>query len=45
MIGALLRVPAYRLMHALGVPAIDPINVTISTTFRCNSRCCIYERR
>jgi MoaA/NifB/PqqE/SkfB family radical SAM enzyme len=47
MIGALLRVPAYRLMHALGVPAIDPINVTISTTFRCNSRCLtcnVYER-
>jgi len=47
MIGALLRVPAYRLMHALGIPAIDPINVTISTTFRCNSRCLtcnVYER-
>jgi len=34
-------------MHALGIPAIDPINVTISTTFRCNSRCLtcnVYER-
>lgn len=47
MIGALLRVPAYRLMHAFGFPRMKPINVTISTTFRCNSRCLtcnVYER-
>jgi len=47
VIAALLRIPGYRLMHALGFPAIDPINVTISTTFRCNSRCLtcnVYER-
>lgn len=47
MIGALLRVPAYRLMHAFGYPRMKPINVTISTTFRCNSRCLtcnVYER-
>ena len=47
MIGALLRVPAYRLMHAFGLPSVKPLNVTISTTFRCNSRCLtcnVYER-
>lgn len=47
MIGALARVPGYWLMHALGTPVVDPINVTISTTFRCNSRCLtcnVYER-
>lgn len=47
MIGALLRIPAYKLMHAFGRPLVDPINVTISTTFRCNSRCLtcnVYER-
>jgi MoaA/NifB/PqqE/SkfB family radical SAM enzyme len=47
MIGVVLRIPGYRLMHALGVPLMRPINVTISTTFRCNSRCLtcnVYER-
>ena len=47
MIGALLRIPGYRFMHAFGGPTLDPINVTISTTFRCNSRCLtcnVYER-
>ena len=47
MIGALARVPAYRVMHAWGLVTADPINVTISTTFRCNSRCLtcnVYER-
>jgi MoaA/NifB/PqqE/SkfB family radical SAM enzyme len=47
VIGALLRVPAYKLMHAFGYPRLRPVNVTISTTFRCNSRCLtcnVYER-
>ena len=47
MIGAVARIPAYWLMHAFGRPLADPINVTISTTFRCNSRCLtcnVYER-
>lgn len=47
MIGAVLRAPAYRLMHALGLPRVRPVNVTISTTFRCNSRCLtcnVYDR-
>ena len=47
MIGALLRAPAYRLMHAFGFPRMKPVNVTVSTTYRCNSRCLtcnVYER-
>jgi MoaA/NifB/PqqE/SkfB family radical SAM enzyme len=47
MIAALLRIPGFKLMHALGRPIVDPINVTVSTTFRCNSRCLtcnVYER-
>src|SRR5262249_59691395 len=47
MIAALARIPGYKLMHALGRPLVDPINVTVSTTFRCNSRCLtcnVYER-
>lgn len=47
MIGALLRIPAYKLMHAFGFPVVRPMNVTISTTFRCNSRCLtcnVYDR-
>jgi MoaA/NifB/PqqE/SkfB family radical SAM enzyme len=47
MIGALARIPAYRLTHLLGRPLARPVNITISTTFRCNSRCLtcnVYER-
>ncbi len=47
MIGVLLKIPAYKLMHAFGYPKVRPGNVTISTTFRCNSRCLtcnVYER-
>jgi MoaA/NifB/PqqE/SkfB family radical SAM enzyme len=47
MIGVVARAPAYRLMHAFGWPRLKPVNVTISTTFRCNSRCLtcnVYER-
>jgi len=47
VIGALLRAPAYRLMHAFGFPRMKPVNVTVSTTYRCNSRCLtcnVYER-
>ena len=47
MIGALLRTPAYRVMHAFGFPRMKPVNVTVSTTYRCNSRCLtcnVYER-
>jgi MoaA/NifB/PqqE/SkfB family radical SAM enzyme len=34
-------------MHALGWPRMRPVNVTVSTNFRCNSRCLtcnVYER-
>jgi MoaA/NifB/PqqE/SkfB family radical SAM enzyme len=47
VIGALLRAPAYRLMHAFGFPIARPLNITVSTTYRCNSRCLtcnVYER-
>lgn len=47
MMGVLARIPGYKLMHAFGLPRMRPINVTISTTFRCNSRCLtcnVYER-
>jgi MoaA/NifB/PqqE/SkfB family radical SAM enzyme len=47
MIGALLRIPAYKIAHALGSGRVRPVNVTVSTTFRCNSRCLtcnVYER-
>ena len=35
------------LMHAFGFPRMKPVNVTVSTTYRCNSRCLtcnVYER-
>lgn len=47
MISVLARVPGFRLMHALGWPRMRPVNVTVSTNFRCNSRCLtcnVYER-
>lgn len=47
MIGVLAKVPGFRLMHALGFPRMRPVNVTVSTNFRCNSRCLtcnVYER-
>ncbi len=47
MISVLARIPGFRLMHALGWPRMRPVNVTVSTTFRCNSRCLtcnVYER-
>lgn len=47
MIAVLARVPGYRIAHALGLSGGRPVNVTISTNFRCNSRCLtcnVYER-
>ena len=47
MIAVLTRIPGYRLMHAWGWPLMRPVNVTVSTNFRCNSRCLtcnVYER-
>jgi MoaA/NifB/PqqE/SkfB family radical SAM enzyme len=39
MIGVLSRIPLYRLMRSLGRPRMLPLNVTVSVTYRCNSRC------
>lgn len=39
MIGLLARVPLYRLMRAWGRPRLLPANLTVSVTYRCNSRC------
>jgi MoaA/NifB/PqqE/SkfB family radical SAM enzyme len=47
LIGVVAKVPGFRLMHALGWPRMEPVNVTVSTNFRCNSRCLtcnVYER-
>lgn len=47
MISVLARIPGFRVMHALGWPRMRPVNVTVSTNFRCNSRCLtcnVYER-
>ena len=39
MIGLLVRVPLYMLMRRGGWPRLLPANVTVSVTYRCNSRC------
>jgi len=39
MIGLLARVPLYGLMRAWGRPRLLPANITVSVTYRCNSRC------
>lgn len=39
MIKLLSRLPAYRLFRRTGRPRMLPMNLTISPSFRCNSRC------
>lgn len=39
MIGALLRWPGYALNRALDWPRVMPLNLTLSPSTRCNSRC------
>jgi len=39
MAGALLRVPLFKLYRRLGWPPILPINLTLSPSPKCNSRC------
>jgi MoaA/NifB/PqqE/SkfB family radical SAM enzyme len=39
MIGILASVPLYKLMRATGWPRLLPLNLTVSVTYRCNSRC------
>jgi MoaA/NifB/PqqE/SkfB family radical SAM enzyme len=47
MLGVIARIPLYQAMRAFGRPRMLPLNLTVSVTYRCNSRCrtCnVYER-
>jgi MoaA/NifB/PqqE/SkfB family radical SAM enzyme len=47
MLAILAKIPGYKLSRAFGLPGMMPVNLTVSVTYRCNSRCktCgIYER-
>ena len=47
MIRVLASVPMYKLMRSFGWPRLLPLNITVSVTYRCNSRCLtchVYER-
>ncbi len=47
MIGTLASIPLYKLMRATGWPRLLPLNLTVSVTYRCNSRCLtcnVYEK-
>ncbi len=35
----LLNIPKYKLFKALGYPGMLPLNLTVSVTYNCNSRC------
>ncbi len=39
MIGLLTQIPQYRLFRGIGYPRKMPLNVTLSVTYACNSRC------
>jgi len=48
MVGVLARIPLYGAMRTFGRPRMLPLNLTVSVTYRCNSRCrtCnVYERK
>jgi MoaA/NifB/PqqE/SkfB family radical SAM enzyme len=48
MLAILTKIPGYKLSRAFGAPRMMPVNLTVSVTYRCNSRCktCrIYERK
>jgi MoaA/NifB/PqqE/SkfB family radical SAM enzyme len=48
MVGVLASVPLYALMRRTGRPRLMPLNLTVSVTYRCNSRCLtcrVYERK
>ena len=48
MIGVLASVPLYALMRRTGRPRLLPLNMTVSVTYRCNSRCLtcrVYEKK
>lgn len=47
MMRPLLTIPLYRSMRRFGRPRMLPLNVTVSVTYRCNSRCLtcrVYDR-
>lgn len=39
MIAVIPKIPAFKLSRRFGFPRILPINLTVSLTYRCNSRC------
>ncbi len=39
MIRLAAKIPAYRLFRSFGFPKLSPANLTISVTYRCNSKC------
>jgi MoaA/NifB/PqqE/SkfB family radical SAM enzyme len=39
MLDVLARIPLYKIAHATGRPRLLPLNLTVSVTYRCNSRC------
>ncbi len=39
MVEILAKIPLYKMAHATGWPRILPLNLTVSVTYRCNSRC------
>ncbi len=48
MIEVLARIPPYQIMRWTGRPRLLPLNLTVSVTYRCNSRCrtCnVYEKK
>lgn len=48
MIGVLASIPLYTLSRRLGWPRVLPLNMTVSVTYRCNSRCLtchVYDRK
>lgn len=48
MISLVSRIPLYKIFRRFGFPRLYPLNLTVSLTYRCNSRCrtCqIFERK
>lgn len=48
MLDVLARIPMYKLFRATGRPRLLPLNLTVSVTYRCNSRCLtcnVYNRK
>ena len=39
MVEILAKIPLYKLARATGWPRVLPLNLTVSVTYRCNSRC------